>query len=355
MADGYQLKLIEAGPEVWNQWRSDHPGAKIDLAGALLHKKDLRGINLSGANLSAATLSETILIEANLSGANLKDADLYCSLLLKADLSKSILTSANLYAAYLREANMTGADVTAANLQSAVLVNTTIEGTIFTNAVVYGISAWDLHGEPKDQSNLGITPPGQAAITVDDLQVAQFVYLLLNRDNLRDVLNTITSKAVLILGRFTPERKIILEAMAHELRQNNLLPIIFDFERPTSRDFTETIKTLAGISLFIVADLTSPSSSPLELQATVPDYQIPFVPILQTGAAAFSMLRDLIGKYDWVLRPVITYSSCDDLLPGFKEAIIDRAWSKHQELQKKKTATIETQSIEDFLIKRDSA
>ena len=69
MANAYQLKLIEAGPEVWNQWRSDHPGAKIDLAGALLHKKDLRGINLSGANLSAATLSETILIEANLSGA----------------------------------------------------------------------------------------------------------------------------------------------------------------------------------------------------------------------------------------------------------------------------------------------
>ena len=50
MADAYQLKLIEAGPGVWNQWRSDHPGVKIDLAGALLHEKDLRGINLSGPN-----------------------------------------------------------------------------------------------------------------------------------------------------------------------------------------------------------------------------------------------------------------------------------------------------------------
>ena len=87
-----------------------------------------------------------------------------------------------------------------------------------------------------------------------------------------------------------------------QLRKHNLLPIIFDFERATSRDFTETIKTLAGMSLFVIADITNPKSAPLELQATIPDYQIPFVPIMQEGETPFSMFADLT-KYPWVLRP----------------------------------------------------
>jgi hypothetical protein len=120
--------------------------------------------------------------------------------------------------------------------------------------------------------------------------------------------------------------------------------------------YSETLRKLLKllqVSLFVIADITSPKSSPLEL-ATVPDYQIPFVSIIQTGEEPFSMLKDLIGKYDWVLEPVIEYSSRDNLVSGFEEAIIDRAWRKHQELQKKKMATIEIQSIDDFLKKNSS-
>jgi hypothetical protein len=83
-------------------------------------------------------------------------------------------------------------------------------------------------------------------ITVDNIEVAQFIHLLLNNQKIRDVINTITSKAVLILGRFTDERKAVLDALREELRKRNLLPILFDFAIPASRDVTETIKTLAG-------------------------------------------------------------------------------------------------------------
>ena len=107
------------------------------------------------------------------------------------------------------------------------------------------------------------------------------------------------------------------------------------------------------MSLFIIADITNPKSSPLELQATVPDYQIPFVPIIQAGEKPFSMLSDLQSKYDWVLQPVITYSAPENLILGFKKGILDRAWHKHQALQKKKTAVIETQSIDDFTRQSD--
>ena len=49
------------------------------------------------------------------------------------------------------------------------------------------------------QKNLIITPHGEPAITVDNLEVAQFIYLLLNNESVRRVIDTITSKVVLIL------------------------------------------------------------------------------------------------------------------------------------------------------------
>jgi len=82
----------------------------------------------------------------------------------------------------------------------------------------------------------------------------------MNNKKFRDVLNTLTSKTVLILGRFSiPERKAILDALRNKLREYDLLPIVFDFDRPTDKDFTETIKTLAGISYFVIADVTNPN------------------------------------------------------------------------------------------------
>ena len=95
-----------------------------------------------------------------------------------------------------------------------------------------------------------------------------------------------------------------MDALRNKLREYNLLPIVFDFDRPTDKDFTETIKTLAGLCYFVIADVTNPKSSPLELQATVPDYQIPFVPIIQEGESPFAMMVDLQKKYNWVLKTV---------------------------------------------------
>ena len=62
---------------------------------------------------------------------------------------------------------------------------------------------------------------------------------------------------------------------------------------------------LCGLSKFVIVDITNPRSTPLELQATVPDYMVPFVPILGRGQSPFAMFTDL-QKYDWVLKPVIT-------------------------------------------------
>ena len=101
--------------------------------------------------------------------------------------------------------------------------------------------------------------------------VAQFLYLLLSNPSIRDVVDTITSKVVLILGRFTPERKAVLDRLREILRAKGYSPVLFDFEKPTSRDITETVRILAGLARFVVADITDAKSIPQELMAIVPD------------------------------------------------------------------------------------
>lgn len=321
MANSEHLSILNEGVLVWNKWRTDHPEIRPDMSGS-----DLRGMDLRGANLRQADF-----YKANLRGTDFRDADLS--------------------EAFLSHVQLDDAKISRAKLYKATLVESSLKGTDLSGAYVYGASVWNVELDSKSQQvGLIITLPKEATVTVDDLEVAQFIYLLLKRAKLRNVIETLTSKAVLILGRFTPPRKMILEAMATELRRHKLLPIIFDFERATSRDFTETIKTLAGLSLFVIADITNPKSAPLELQALVPDYQIPFVPIIQQGEQPFSMLRDLIGKYDWVLEPVIRYATVEKLLQNFKSAIIDRAWEKHKELQARKAIEVKVKSIEEITI-----
>ena len=125
--------------------------------------------------------------------------------------------------------------------------------------------------------------------------------------------------------------------------------MMFDFEKPTQRDFTETIKTLAGMSRFIIADITNPKLSPLELQATMPDYMIPFVPIIHESEEPFSMFRDLRQKYgEWVLD-VLKYDSADSLLKVFKKAVIGPALEKAKELWVKKAEEIRVRHVRDYL------
>src|ERR1700756_6025840 len=105
-----------------------------------------------------------------------------------------------------------------------------------------------------------ITDWSEPVITVDNIKVAQFIYLVLNNREIRDVIDTITSKAVLILGRFSGERKPVLDAIRDELRKHDYLPIMFDFQPSANQATIETIKTLAGMSRFVIADITDARS-----------------------------------------------------------------------------------------------
>src|SRR5262249_2892361 len=150
--------------------------------------------------------------------------------------------------------------------------------------------------------HLTVTPPEDPIVAVDDLELAQFIYLLLNHKNLRRILDSVTERGVLILGRFGGGGLDTLRAIAAHLRSMNYLPMIFDFDRPRDRNYTETVNTLVGLSRFVIVDLSGPSV-PQELYATVPHFRIPFIPILETGRRMYSLFED-IQESEWVVKPV---------------------------------------------------
>jgi hypothetical protein len=100
-------------------------------------------------------------------------------------------------------------------------VSADLTGADLTGCRIYGVSAWNLKLAGAKQQNLVITGAGEHAVTVDNIEVAQFIYLMLHNQKIRDVIDTITSKAVLILGRFTDERKAVLDALREELRKRD--------------------------------------------------------------------------------------------------------------------------------------
>src|SRR5271165_4924550 len=113
--------------------------------------------------------------------------------------------------------------------------------------------------EPNRQRGCGAA--GQ--VTIDNIEVAQFIYMLLHNEKIRDVITRLGRKACCCSGG---SQKAGSRSLREELRKRGYLPIVFNFDKPETKDFTETVQLLAGLSKFVIADITNPKSAPLELQ-----------------------------------------------------------------------------------------
>ena len=294
-----------------------------------------QGADLSEADLGEADLSGANLLEARLSEANLRGAHLGVANLNGADLRKANLLWANLFWANLSEANLSEA-----NLEGTVLLNTDLTGADLTGCRIYGVSAWGLKLERAKQQNLIIKnlAEDEPEITVDNVEVAQFIYLMLHNQKIRDVIDTITSKVVLILGRFTDERKAALDALREELRKRNYLPILFDFSVPATRGITETVSLLARMARFVVADITDAKSIPQELSMIVPDLpSVPVQPLLLEGSDEYGMFEHF-KRYHWVLE-TYRYSSPEHLIAGLAKHVIGPAEDCRERLLARQTSS----------------
>jgi hypothetical protein len=225
------------------------------------------------------------------------------------------------------------ADLTGANLAYARLIGTDLADATILNCRVYGIAAWGINLQGTKQENIIITAPGDAEITVDGIDVAQFIYLLLTNQKISNVIDTITSKAVLILGRFTEERKKVLDVLRDELRLRNRTPIVFDFGEPRSMSKTDTVKLLAQMARYIIVDLSDPNSAPYELGviSMMGLKTTPVVPIIVNNQKPFPMLEDVLQER-WS-TDLIRYRDLDDLRALLDGKLVKAAEAKVHELR----------------------
>jgi hypothetical protein len=350
-----QVKLLKRGVEQWNRWRSSNPNVNIDLRRAHLGDVKLPGVDLRHANLGGVRLRWAYMREAQLAGASLEKADLRIADLSKADLRGANLRGAQLQGAYLRQANLEGANLEGANLlginldqanlrdatlagsnlRNAVLVDVDLSGANISGCRVYGASVWNTDTTKALQNDLVITQESESDIAVDNLDVAQFIYLLLNNEKLRDVLDTVTSKVVLILGRFTAERKPILDSVRDALRHANppYVPVVFDFEKPAGRDFIETVSTLAHMARFVVADITSPRIVIEEIPHIVRNLAVPVQPIVERGSGDEPVTLYNLRRNHRTLLPTVEYDR-SDLLASLEHDVIGPAEAMALELLK---------------------
>jgi uncharacterized protein YjbI with pentapeptide repeats len=339
MTNQEHVDILKQGVHIWNKWLEEHPNIDTlqpDFSGSDLSNRDLRGVNFAWADIRKANLSNTDLRYANLTdismddanlsdsklgnvnfkdmritgvnfkgayleGANLQsiikvercefeDANLAGSDLWLVDFSNVNLRGAILKGAYLEqanlsEANLSNAIISDANLCAAILTGANVDGAVISNSFVYGVNVWGLKGQFVDQRDLIISQPNEPKLTVDNIEVSQFIYLILNNEKIRSIIETVTSKVVLILGRFCKERKAILDSLRDELRKYNYSPVIFDFGVSSTRNLTETVSILAHMSRFVIADITDAKSIPQELERIIPDLpSVPVQPLIQLSS-----------------------------------------------------------------------
>jgi hypothetical protein len=253
--------------------------------------------------------------------------------------------------------NLSLARLAGALLTDCSLNRADLEGSDLRGVYMWGCSYWGVSLDDKTkQSDIRITSDfdwvdfamtresrrraranADFDITIDDLRVADFMWQIRDYpERVADMINAATGKLVLLLGRFTgPQRTILDTVMAPTLTRHRYIPMVFDFQPPRNRDVIESVAILAGLSRFVIADLTDARSTPLESQLLAPMLAIPFFPVVRRGHRIFSMFGDLQRKYPWVQPPQI-YRGRKHLMELLKTTIIPAAETEAKKWNRRK-------------------
>ena len=137
---------------------------------------------------------------------------------------------------------------------------------------------------------------------------------------------------MLILGRFSEDQKPVLDALRNELRKHDYLPMMFDFDPTTNQTISETVKTLAGMSRFVIADITDARSVPQELQIIDMHCRTVAVRLIKKrGEPEYGMLD--FRNSPWFVTGRYEYEDAEQLIASIKENVIGPAEEKVRELR----------------------
>jgi hypothetical protein len=281
---------------------------------------------------------ETNFHEADILAADCEKAQFYRCDVRFAQFCQSDLSEVDLRECIMMNCDFTGANLSGANLEMSSIVQCNFDRAALVGCRVFGTGVWDSSFANAEQANLEVraynlySPDaammkylvGQSeppSFIVDDIELAQFLYLLYNNSKIRKIIDTVSSKAVLLIGRFALEQHNGLLRLKDKLRSLGFVPIVFDTDKPRNRDTLETVSTLAHLVGCVIADLSGARSVLQELQRIVPSLpSVPVKPIIIKSDAEPGML-DHFRQYRNCLK-LFSYEDVEHLLAAAEPEIL---------------------------------
>ena len=151
------LRILEKGPQVWNERRRQHPRIKPKLRRALLV-----GANLIQANLSDVDLERTSVVQCDLRGV---------------DLQGSKLNRAQFWMCNLDEANLTGAAMMHTKVLQSTLENTGLRCAILRYAELEFVSLQSADLSETDLQNADIRAVDFMNCNFSGAQIGETVFI----------------------------------------------------------------------------------------------------------------------------------------------------------------------------------
>ena len=246
------------------------------------------GPNFSNADLTGANFFHALLISTNFKEATIKNVDFLDSTTMRSNFENSIIIDSQFVGADLWGSNFRFSKIENSDFYGSNLTNVDLSNTNMNNCKIYGISAWGIkRNECTKTRNLIISPINSkdALIIVDDIELAQFIYLILDNEKISNLITTMRTKGVLILGSFSEEEKKTLDFIKQIISKNKkgYIPIVFDFDPPKLQSLIDTIEVLSLLSRFIIVDLTRSAGQLIEL-SLFDKLRIPYAMIISNKA-----------------------------------------------------------------------
>lgn len=200
--------------------------------------------------------------------------------------------------------------------------------------LTHGFFDWGLYMVymPSPQAELfprkdTTTKRHQAKIKQDHKKIvatATEMVKVMDKNEYKEPINESLNRQVLILGRFSPRRKKILDALKKILKEHpgGYLPLLLDGKKPKNITLGEWGLYSAIASKFIIADMSEPKSIPDELRGIIPQCPSrPVVPIVNWSGKEYALAEEWALRKN-VAQPTIRYKNEEDLSRKVENEVI---------------------------------
>lgn len=225
--------------------------------------------------------------------------------------------------ALFQQSNLVGSSWIGVDFSSARMAGVDCDGAVFERCTIEGLGVWKASGTPRREEQLRADASDFGMLALNDLKIGPALFEVVRNDALPRLFELLSSKLVLILGRFAPAAsKERLERLRAEIGRRGYIAVVVDWELQGRFNATTIVSAISMCSRFIVADVTDARTVIAEVREALAQRPVAIQPLLLFGSPEPAFLRwARTDKYQQLL-PTITYRDINDLIAKLDDEII---------------------------------